>query len=65
MLLAPQCLATDHRACLMREAKKAAGSDCDRAFRLAMVCQCHNAGAMDGLRSAGADAVCKFITSSL
>jgi hypothetical protein len=46
----PECVAHDGRACLMGKAiQSAKDNDYANSYRLALVCQCHNSGAKDGL----------------
>lgn len=59
-----ECLTGGGRACLMSKAMAFAKSgDCERAFNLTLICQCHNGAAQDQLRAAGPRAVCGYLQS--
>jgi hypothetical protein len=61
MAVAPQCLASGFRSCLIEEARKAAAADnCRRALQLARTCQCHNAGVRNSLDES---VVCDWLRS--
>jgi predicted Rossmann-fold nucleotide-binding protein len=58
----PECVMGGGRACLMENAVRSAkANDCANAFRLALICQCHNDGARKEFVSAGAQAVCAYL----
>jgi hypothetical protein len=59
----PMCLRDGAgRACLMGKAMDSAkAGDCDNAFRLALVCQCHNKVEQGLISNAGETAVCKYL----
>jgi hypothetical protein len=58
----PECYASGGRKCLMGKAiQSAKDNDCANAFRLSLICQCHNVGARDKINAAGQDAVCSFL----
>jgi len=39
----------------------AKANDCANAFRLALICQCHNDSARSELASAGQQAICDYL----
>jgi len=50
----PECLAGGGRACLMVRAVAAAkATDCDKAFKLTLICQGHDGTAHEHLKAAG------------
>jgi hypothetical protein len=50
------------RACVMRKAIAAAKADnCNHAFEMALLCQCHNADAQKAIGNAGQQAVCDYL----
>jgi hypothetical protein len=50
------------RACLMVRAVAAAkAGDCDKAFKLTLICQCHDGTAQEHLKAAGPRAVCGYL----
>jgi hypothetical protein len=58
----PECLVGGGRACLMVRAVAAAkANDCDKAFKLTLMCQCHDGTAQEHLRAAGPRAVCGYL----
>jgi hypothetical protein len=58
-IVAPPCLGGGFRSCLIEKARIAARSDnCAVAFKIARVCQCHNAGIRDALEE---HAVCEWL----
>ena len=58
----PECLAGGGRACLMVRAVAAAKADnCDTAFKLTPIRQCHDGTAQEHLRAAGPRAVCGYL----
>ena len=60
----PECLAGGGRACLMVRAVAAAkAGDCDRAFKLTLIRQCHDGTAQEHLKAAGPRAVCRDLMS--
>jgi len=57
----PRCITGGGRACLMQRAiDSAKHSNCSYAFRLTLICQCHNDGARQQLGKAGQQAVCDY-----
>jgi uncharacterized membrane protein len=58
----PECLISGGRQCLMGKARQSAlDNDCENAFRLAMICQCHNDAAAKLIQTAGVDKVCNYL----
>lgn len=58
----PECLASGNRSCLMRKAiQSAKDGDCNNAFRLTLITQCHNPAAAQALAAAGSQAVCDYL----
>ena len=58
----PECLTGGGRACLMVRAVAAAKSgDCEKAFKLTLICQCHDGAAQEHLKMAGKPAVCDYL----
>lgn len=58
----PACLTGGGRACLMTRAVAAAkAGDCERAFKLTLICQCHDGTAQAHLKAAGRQAVCGYL----
>jgi uncharacterized membrane protein len=58
----PECVISGGRACLMRHAKQSAHDhDCANALRVALVTQCHNRGAANGIAAAGESQVCQYL----
>lgn len=58
----PACWASGGRACLMGKASESAkANDCANAYRLALICQCHNKEAQGWLQSAGQEAICQYL----
>jgi hypothetical protein len=61
LAVAPQCLASGFRSCLIAEGRKAAQADnCALALELARACQCHDPAARDALEEG---AVCEWLRS--
>jgi len=57
----PKCIAAGGRACLMERAIAAAKhNNCSYAFRLTLICQCHNGQAQQQLGEAGQQKVCDY-----
>lgn len=57
-----ECLSSGNRSCLLRKAiDSAKAGDCANAFRLALMCQCHNPGAQKSLGDAGQEGVCSYL----
>jgi hypothetical protein len=62
LAVAPQCLASGFRSCLIAEARAAAAADnCGLALRLARACQCHSPATRDALDEA---AVCEWLRAN-
>jgi len=62
IVTSPECLAHGNRSCVMRTAiASAKAGDYNNAFRLALVSECHNAGAQMDLATAGQQAVCEYL----
>jgi hypothetical protein len=62
MALAPQCLGSGFRSCVIGKARDAARSDnCALALKLAKLCQCHNAAVRDSLDQI---AVCDWLKAN-
>ncbi len=60
----PECLKQGGRACLMVRAIAAAkAGDCDKAFKLTLICQCEDGTAQEHLKAAGPRAVCGYLMS--
>jgi hypothetical protein len=58
----PDCLNTGGRARMMQYARESAkAGHCDKAFSEAVVTQCHNPGAIEKIRAAGVEAVCRYL----
>ncbi len=58
----PECLISGGRQCLMGKARQSAlDNDCENAFRLAMICQCHNDVAAQMIQTAGVNKVCNYL----
>lgn len=58
----PACITGGGRACLLvRAIDSAKHNNCDYAFRLTTICQCHNGNARQQLGQAGAGAVCGYL----
>lgn len=58
----PACLISGGRSCLMGKAVQSAHDhDCENAFKLALICQCHSAEAQSAIRQAGVMAVCNYL----
>jgi hypothetical protein len=58
----PDCLNVGGRARMMEYAKASArAGHCDQAFSEAVVTQCHNAPAIEKIREAGVESVCKYL----
>lgn len=58
----PKCIAGGGRACLMERAIDAAKhNNCSYAFRLTLICQCHNSNAQQQLGEAGPQKVCDYL----
>jgi hypothetical protein len=57
----PKCITGGGRACLMgRAIDSAKANNCNYAFRLTLITQCHNQGAQQALGAAGQQAVCDY-----
>jgi hypothetical protein len=57
----PKCITGGGRACLMGSAIDSAKHDnCSYAFRLTLICQCHNPKAQQHLGEAGPQKVCEY-----
>jgi hypothetical protein len=60
----PKCLTEGNRSCLMRRAiDSAKHNNCDYAFRLTLITQCHNGGAQQQIGAAGKAAVCEYLNT--
>jgi hypothetical protein len=58
----PKCITDGGRACLLvRAIDSAKHNNCNYAFRLTTICQCHNGGARQQLGEAGEGAVCAYL----
>ena len=58
----PTCLTGGGRACLMIQAIDAAKAGaCEKAFKLTLICQCHDGTAQEHLKAAGQQAVCDYL----
>lgn len=59
----PECIASGGRSCIMGKAiNSAKAGDKANAYRLSLMCQCHNTGAKDGIMyCAGQDAVANYL----
>jgi hypothetical protein len=59
----PECIVPGRgRSCLMLKAVASAkANDCANAFRLAVITQCHNKQAQQGILAAGTEPVCNFL----
>jgi hypothetical protein len=63
--VAPECLATGGRSCVMRKAIDAAERNKQaEAVRLSLITQCHNPQAADQIRSLGPQALTAYLTST-
>jgi hypothetical protein len=57
----PKCITGGGRACLMERAiDSAKHNNCSYAFRLSLICQCHNGNAQQHLGEAGPQKVCDY-----
>jgi hypothetical protein len=62
LAVAPQCLASGFRACLIDEGRQAAADgNCGLALRLARTCQCHSPATRDAMDEA---TVCDWLLSN-
>ncbi|HYC61631.1 MAG TPA: hypothetical protein VEK79_18895 [Thermoanaerobaculia bacterium] len=61
--LAPECLSSGaYRRCAMEKAvREAKANNCERAYELAMLTQCHDAGAAQTLVATGAMPICNYL----
>src|SRR5690349_4776071 len=59
----PECIASGGRSCIMKKGIQSAKDNDDaNAYRQALVCQCHNTGARDGIMyCAGQKAVADYL----
>jgi uncharacterized membrane protein len=58
----PECVISGGRACLMKHAMRSArDNDCANALRVALITQCHNQGAANGIAAAGQFQVCQYL----
>jgi hypothetical protein len=59
----PECLWNGrNRACLMEKAiASAKANDCENAFRLTLITQCHNGAAASEIASCGKQGVCEYL----
>jgi C1A family cysteine protease len=58
----PECITRGGRSCMMSKAiASAKAGDCNNAFRVALITQCHNGRAQAGIQSAGLQNVCNYL----
>jgi hypothetical protein len=46
---------------MVRAVAAAKAGDCDKAFKLTLICQCHDGTAQEHLKAAGPRAVCGYL----
>jgi hypothetical protein len=46
---------------MVRAVAAAKAGDCDKAFKLTLICQCHDGTAQERLKTAGPRAVCGYL----